>query len=907
MKRILTLLFSLAALVSFSQTPIITAYVSGHVTLNGTNIPVADHMVKVTLYSIDSINGSYYHEDLYTNSEGYYAFQGSVVGTDGYIEVETMICENQFQTEVYSVNYNDYNVFVLDFFVCETTGCNANFMWYPTDYLSYQFQNLSTGGDSLNYSWSFGDGTYSNEENPYKIYQAPGMYEVTLSISSPDPAGCSSSATQYLWAGDTLVGCQASFAYQTDSLGGSIVSFRDMSVGSMDTWFWDFGDGTYSYEQNPIHDFGKPGAYNVCLTVSMGDQCSDTYCEIVYLDINTQCQAWFSWYPSDQLTYQFINSSIGNSLTYNWNFGDGTFSTEENPLKTYTVTGTYEVTLSIQSNNSDSCYSTMTNWVWVGDTISYCQAYYYAVPDSAGGLTANFFDMSSGSIDTWLWEFGDGAISNEPNPVHTYAQAGIYNVCLTIMNNTNQCWNMYCETVFIGQNTECLAQFAWYQSDPAYPTAIQFLDLSYGNFTEWQWSFGDGTSSFEQNPIHAYDTTGAYKVCLTVNGPDCQSTWCETIYVEVYQNCANYFTYSLAGTDVEFYGSTLSNLPAEYYWDFGDGVSAIGNPAIHTYPGPGIYYVTLTTVDTEQCVATSYQEIVVGDTIWYNQIYGQVFEENFPLTSGMVMIFSDYADTNFYYPYYEMTTVDQTGVFVFPMVPYGNYKIMAIPTDGSTYLPTYYESTVFWQDATSVVAGTTPNPVDIHLQNSQGNPTIGNGSITGHITQALRGGFLGQIVVYLTDTDFNIIGFAQVDDNGDFAFHNLINGTYYIKPELAGVYSEYQLVVLNGDNNQITINLTFNGNSILGKEEGISLNADVAIHPNPASDAVRVVFTQKERGNVEITLYDLSGRALMTQISEAAGGTSSTDLKVNMLEPGIYLLKMKFKDGSAATEKLIKN
>lgn len=906
MKRILTLLFSLAMLVSFSQTPIITAYVSGHVSLAGTNLPVADHMVKVTLYSLDSINGSYFHEDLYTTSNGYYAFQGSVVGTQGFLEVQTQICDNQIQTEVFDVTTNGNNTFTQDFYVCDSPGCNADFTWYQNGYLNYQFQNLSTG-DSLLYSWSFGDGTFSNEENPFKIYQSPGMYEVTLAISSPDPAGCSSTLTQVLWAGNDTLGCQASFRYVQDSMNGTTVYFYDMSFGSFTSWYWDFGDGTYSTEQNPVHTYEYQGAYNVCLTVSMGNSCSDTYCEVIYIGQNSQCQAWFSWYPMDQLTYQFLNESVGTNLSYNWYFGDGSYSNEENPVKTFPVAGMYEVTLSIQSNQPDSCFSTITNWVWVGDTIAMCQAYFYAVPDSAGGLTASFYDMSSGSMDSWLWDFGDGTLSNEQNPVHTYQQAGIYEVCLTITNNSNLCWDMYCETVFIGQNSQCLAQFAWYPYEPVNPTEIQFVDLSYGEITNWEWSFGDGTGSNEQNPLHVYGSTGTYDVCLTVYGPDCQSSWCETVYVEIYPDCANYFTYNLAGMDVEFYGNTLANTPAEFYWEFGDGISATGNPVTHTYPAPGIYYVTLTTVDLQQCVATSYQEVVVGDTIWYNQIYGQVFENDWPLTNGMVMIFSDYSDTNFYYPYYEMTTVDQTGVFVFPMVPYGNYKIMAIPTDGSTYLPTYYESTVFWQDATTIIAGTTPNPVNIYLQNVQGNSSMGTGTISGHITQSLRSGFIGQIVVYLTDSDYQIIGFTQVDDNGDFAFNNLANGTYYIKPELSGIYSEYHMVILSNSNNQINVNLTFNGNSILGKDEGISLNANVSLHPNPASETVRVTFTQQNRGNVEITLYDLSGRSLMNQSCQAGSGMTSTDLKVNLLEPGIYLLKLKFEDGSSVSEKMVKN
>lgn len=746
MKRLLTLLFSLVVLGSFAQYPVMTASVSGYVTVQGTNLAVPGHMVKITMYSFDSINAGYFETSVYTNENGWYSFTGTIEGMEGYMEVQTEVCDNQLQTLDFPMSYNSNNLFTADFQICDNIGCQASFSYYETGPLTYQFINYSTQTEGMSYYWNFGDGTYSWELNPLKAYQNPGLYEVSLSISMPD-SSCYSSTMQYVEVLDTLYNkCEAYFYYEADS-------------------------------------------------------------------------------SNNELSYNFFDASI-----------------------------------------------------------------------------------SMGEIVSWVWDFGDNTTSYLQNPEHTFYEPGIYNVCLSTLSN-DSCMSMFCKTLFVGQSEQCVAQFTFYQANPDSSLLIQFADLSYGdNITSWTWSFGDGTASSEQNPMHLFYSPGSYQVCLTIGGPDCQSSWCELVTVDVINpECANYFMYNSAGTTVQFSGATLTNTPADYYWEFGDGITAQGNPVTHTYQGPGIYYVTLMTTDAAGCVAYSAQDVVVGDTMAFNQVYGQVFEGNFPMTSGFVMIFSEESDTT-WYPYFDMIPVDPQGVYVFPMVPNGNFKVMAIPTDGGIYLPTYYESTIFWQDAATVVAGVTPNPVNIMLQSMQGNTSTGPCVISGQINLGgARDGFLGQIVVYLTDSDHNIIGFTQVNSEGKFSFNNLAYGTYYIRPELSGVYSEYQQVNLTAQESEVTVVMTFNGNSILGKEEGIALNADVAVYPNPANAESRIVFQLKKSGTVKLTFMDLSGRVLSDQVVTASAGSTKADLDLHNIEPGIYILRLQFNDGSEVSKKIIRN
>lgn len=89
--------------------------------------------------------------------------------------------------------------------------------------------------------------------------------------------------------------CEADFIYTYDTLGSSsnIVNFFDMStpVGMIDSWSWDFGDGLYSSEQNPVHTYAAAGSYNVCLTITADSMsCTSTHCDTIFINVQNQFQ-----------------------------------------------------------------------------------------------------------------------------------------------------------------------------------------------------------------------------------------------------------------------------------------------------------------------------------------------------------------------------------------------------------------------------------------------------------------------------------------------------------------------------------------------------------------------------------------------------------------------------------------
>ncbi len=128
-------------------------------------------------------------------------------------------------------------------------------------------------------------------------------------------------------------------------------------------------------------------------------------------------------------------------------------------------------------------------------------------------LTVNFTDLSNGSPVAWLWDFGDGQTSVEQNPSHVYTRGGTYPVGLTVHNGAGAAtiWRDACITV---SESPPNAAFGADPTDGQTPLTVAFTDLSSGNPTSWEWNFGDGGTSLEQNPGHVYTRPGAYTVTL---------------------------------------------------------------------------------------------------------------------------------------------------------------------------------------------------------------------------------------------------------------------------------------------------------------------------------------------------------------------------------------------------------
>ena len=335
-------------------------------------------------------------------------------------------------------------------------SCLADFTYFIAG-TDVSFDNNSDAGGAIDadFFWSFGDGGTSTTVNPEHSF-APGTYEVCLDIFTSD--SCSDTYCTVIAVGgiiDSLdsLECNAYFTY--DFLMGEVnfTNLSDDGGAAFSSYFWDFGDGTTSTEENPSTTF-DPGWHTVCLTINTSDSCSSTYCTDIYIwdggGDTTVCEAGFDFTVTG-MSADFTNTSSGGGAfitSYNWTFGDGGTSTATNPEHAYAAEGIYNVCLTIYT--TDSCSSTYCETVVIstGDTTGCTALFTYDFGITPWGIfTTNLSDDGGTGDASYFWDFGDGTSSTEEEPAHNYAGGGDYLICLTI--STDSCEDTYCSSVSI--------------------------------------------------------------------------------------------------------------------------------------------------------------------------------------------------------------------------------------------------------------------------------------------------------------------------------------------------------------------------------------------------------------------------------------------------------------------------
>lgn len=208
----------------------------------------------------------------------------------------------------------------------------------------------------------------------------------------------------------------AGFEFDADYLSLTFANTSEYGSG----YYWDFGDGSFSTETNPVHAYASDGDYMVCL-IAEGHCENDTVCQLITVaDCNIETIAGFDLEPN-YLLVSFSDTSL-NADSILWDFGDGTTSTLPDPNHSFPATGIYNVCLYAYGPCSNDT-------ICVDIEVQGCDI--ISVPDfsfTTSGLEASFTDLSENA--TMLsWDFGDGTGSFETNPIHTYLSYGTYTVC----------------------------------------------------------------------------------------------------------------------------------------------------------------------------------------------------------------------------------------------------------------------------------------------------------------------------------------------------------------------------------------------------------------------------------------------------------------------------------------------
>jgi PKD repeat protein len=392
---------------------------------------------------------------------------------------------------------------------------------------------------------------------------------------------------------------------------GQTVRFTDTSTGDPSSWNWDFGDGTVSSEQNPIHVYTASGFRHVTLVASNGTG-SKTSARTLTV-IAAQGDASFVFSPSTPgvgQTIQFADTTAGNPTSWSWNFGDGTTGSGKNTAHAFAKAGAFSVSL-VAATSSGPKQASRT--VTVASMSVLSSSFNFAPAAPTVGQSIQFVDTSTGDPTSWAWNFGDGSTSTLRNPSHAYATAGAKTVVLTVTNSSST--TSASRTVTVAAALD--AAFTYNPASPAVNQSIQFMDTSTGGPTSWSWNFGDGTTSALRSPNHAYATAGAKTVTLTVANSSGSDSVSRTVTVAAGVVAA--FSYSPAAPAVNQsvqFTDTSTGSPTSWSWSFGDGAtSASRNPA-HAFTAAGSYAVTLTASSaTSSTSATRTVTVTAGASV----------------------------------------------------------------------------------------------------------------------------------------------------------------------------------------------------------------------------------------------------------------------------------------------------
>lgn len=230
----------------------------------------------------------------------------------------------------------------------------------------------------------------------------------------------------------------------------------------------------------------------------------------------------------------FSDASSGSIRAFRWDFGDGAADTGEEVVHVYDRPGRYRAVLRLEGPAGVSEASREIE-VLPADRVS---ADFRGEPLKGRGTLAVRFESLARNAKSLAWDFGDGAVSSDENPVHLYEGPGRYTVRLKATNDLGSDEAVKERYVKVAHPDEPLADFRALPREGPAPLEVGFEDLSDGKVEEWHWDFGDlqatsGRTSAERNPVHVYRVPGKYTVRLRVKGPKGEDVEEKTRYIEV--------------------------------------------------------------------------------------------------------------------------------------------------------------------------------------------------------------------------------------------------------------------------------------------------------------------------------------------------------------------------------------
>jgi len=501
---------------------------------------------------------------------------------------------------VTKINFIQVNSPVATFTTPVTQACNS---------LSASFtdQSVDVTSGITKWAWDFGDGITSTLQNPSHNYTTQGTYPVKLKVT--DAAGCSDSLIKSNYI---ILSIPIAKFTTIDSMfcPSSLIKFTNASSGGFSpVYTWDFGNGTYTGTNPPLHNYPTIGKYTVSLKITDMYNCTSTFTKNNYINIDTPVAAFTIDDSVASCPPLLVHFTFGGSYYKSvlWNFGPNEgVSDSLNTQHLYGIPGTYFPSLTVTSPGG--CIAQSSKKVQVFGPYG---TFNYSPLGGCDTLTVNFNVLTNGVVG-YVWYFGnnDSVKNTAPFVNYTYKQAGTYLPVLKLIDSAN------CNVAIPGTNQIIIdsvkAKFGSDNDVLCSNGSIFFTDSSYAMtgtiITNYFWDFGDGStiSGNFTTPSHFYSTPGTYTVKMIVTTQfGCQDSTTRLIKVIASPSIGiNGVVSQCVPATLNFAGIILVPDTSTYTWawDFDNGqTSVLQNPAAQIYSKAGHYIIKLTATSGGKC------------------------------------------------------------------------------------------------------------------------------------------------------------------------------------------------------------------------------------------------------------------------------------------------------------------
>ena len=481
------------------------------------------------------------------------------------------------------------------------------------------------------WAWDSGDGQLSNSQNPSFTYNTPGTYTISLS-SQNTTSGCSDVTTQSI----TILPLPTPTFTAAPTSGCAPLNVTYTNTSGAGTFVWNFGNGaTFNGANPPVQTYASNGSYPVSLTMTAPNGCVATTTVNNLITVSPPVAAFTSNVTNGcaPLSVQFTDQSSASNpiadpiVSWVWNFGDGgpTFNGQNPPAHVYGI-GTFDVTLTITTQNGCTQTTTINDYIQVG-MIDLVDFSLFPINECAKqDITFTNLSVISTPHDpsevNYTWDFGDGGSSTQENPVYNYpVDTGFFDIqlivefrgCSDTLSRTDQ--------IYIKAPISKFTVPALFCNPVSFPVHVNVTDNAIaGAATDnvdmiWSWGVvGDpddllnATDVFDANQgdtAHDYTTYGSYTIKQLVHNytTGCTDSTLQTIIISrmdagftlLNDSICNNTAVDLTST------STYTDPVATFLYDMGNGGSITGDPASYTYNVPGTYNIKLTATNAAGC------------------------------------------------------------------------------------------------------------------------------------------------------------------------------------------------------------------------------------------------------------------------------------------------------------------